>query len=224
MPVYNALPALVGSGDDNTLTQAKIIQASTSEITVLPDEGYLIDRVIVQPTPTETKTATPSTSAQTITPTSGYYLSSVTINPISTQTKSATPSAATQTISPDSGKYLSSVTVNPINVTFNAMQANFNMDDSNGGRSMSVAAGFHYGILIHVGSSNANYNNIGSTFGRTGGITSITALQSRVAFGRLNDNYCQVQIYAVTGNGSAGTITHTGGVNNNERLWLYKIY
>ena len=111
MPVYNALPAFLGDSSGNSSTQTKIIQASTSEITVFPDDGYLIDRVVVQPTPTETKTATPSTSAQTITPTTGHYLSSVTINPIQTQSLSVTLSGTQQTISPTNGYFFSQVTV-----------------------------------------------------------------------------------------------------------------
>lgn len=111
MPVYNALPAFLGDSSGSSSTQTKIIQASTSEIIVFPDDGYLIDRVVVQPTPTETKTATPSTSAQTITPTTGRYLSSVTINPIQTQSLSVTLSGTQQTISPTNGYFFSQVTV-----------------------------------------------------------------------------------------------------------------
>lgn len=207
-----------------TPVETTTVAAGTSNKTVTPNTGYFLSSVTVTPTPTQNKSATPTTSAQTIKPDTNYHLGQVTVNAIVTETKTATPTAASQSITPSSGKYLSKVTVNPINVTFSSMQSNFNMDDSKGGKSMSVAAGLHYGILIHVGSSNANNNNIGTTFGKTGGITAITQLQSRVALGRLSGNYCQVQIYSVTGNGSAGTITHTGGVNNNERLWLYKIY
>ncbi len=204
--------------------QTKTVVAGTSNKTVTPDEGYLLSSVVVQPTPSESTTVVAGTSNKTVTPNTGYFLSSVKVSPTPIQNKSATPTASAQTIKPDTNYHLGQVTVNAINVTFSAMQSNFNMDDSSGGKSMSVAAGLHYGILIHVGSSNANNNNIGTTFGKTGGITAITQLQSRIALGRLSGNYCQVQIYSVTGNGNAGTITHTGGVNNNERLWLYKIY
>lgn len=205
-------------------TQEKTVTAGTSATSVTPDTGYdAMTKVTVNPTPSETKTQAAGTSNVTVTPSSGHLLSSVTVTPTPSQTKTATPSAASQSITPSTGYLLSKVTVNPISVTFSSLAANKD-GDSGTAVTISVAAGFHYGILFAVGSSNANKANMGTTFGKTGGITAITALQSRVAVGRLETQYCQVVIYSVTGNGNAGTITHTGTSSCNERIWLYKIY
>jgi len=218
MPVINKLPALTVKPE-----QTKTVAAGTSNKTVSPDSGYVLSSVTVQPTPSETKTATPSTSSQNITPTSGKLLSKVTVNAISTQTKSGTPSGAAQTINADSGKYMTAFTINAINKTFSALGTKVECSSGTTG-SVTIPSGFHYGILFCVSSSNAGNYAMNTTFNRTGGVTAVTTLQGHVDVGRMEARYCQVMICSVTGNGNAGTVTHTGTNVNNEYMWLYQIY
>ena len=62
--------------------QTKTVTADTSNITVTPDEGYLLSSVTVAPTPTQSKTVTPTTSAQSIKPKAHYHLGQVSVNAI----------------------------------------------------------------------------------------------------------------------------------------------
>ena len=80
--------------DIYTPTQTKTVTAGTSATTVLPDNGFALSSVTVNPTPTQTKSASSSTSAQTVTPDSGKYLSSVSISAISPQRSSGTAASA----------------------------------------------------------------------------------------------------------------------------------
>lgn len=84
-----------GLADGETPTQTKTVTAGTATSTVVPDDGYALSEVTVNPTPSETKSASPSTSAQTITPTSGKLLSSVSVSAISPVRTSSTLNQAT---------------------------------------------------------------------------------------------------------------------------------
>lgn len=60
--------------------QEKTVTAGTSDISVTPDSGKYLSKVIVKGTPTQEKTITASRSTQVVTPDSGKQLSKVTVN------------------------------------------------------------------------------------------------------------------------------------------------
>lgn len=60
--------------------QEKTVTAGTSDISVTPDSGKYLSKVVVKGTPTQEKTITASRSTQVVTPDSGKQLSKVTVN------------------------------------------------------------------------------------------------------------------------------------------------
>ena len=79
-PSNGAVLTKVIVGATNAPTQTKTVTASTSAITVKPDNKYLLSSVTVDPTPSQTKTITASRSEQTVTPDSGKLLNKVVVN------------------------------------------------------------------------------------------------------------------------------------------------
>lgn len=64
-------------------TESKTVKSTTTQQTITPTTGKLINEIIVSPLDLEIKTVTPSTSAQTITPTQGKDgISQVNVNAV----------------------------------------------------------------------------------------------------------------------------------------------
>lgn len=69
--------SLYTGGTTSKSEQEKIITAGTSQIEVTPDDGYVLSKVIIQPTPSTSKYAYPSFEKQVITPPTGKLLNEV---------------------------------------------------------------------------------------------------------------------------------------------------
>ena len=79
----DAYPDYVDAIQTTPSLQAKTATPSTSQQTVLPDNGYDgLSQVTVNAIQTETKTATPTTSQQNIDATSGKYMTRVTVSAV----------------------------------------------------------------------------------------------------------------------------------------------
>ena len=78
-----------GSGNVSITTQEKSATPTTSTQNITPDNGKVLSKVTVNPTPTQEKTVYANTSAQSVTPDSGKFLSKVNVSKLSQSNFSA---------------------------------------------------------------------------------------------------------------------------------------
>ena len=139
MPVTNNLPATLTKPE-----QTKTATAGTSNITVVPDDGYVLTSVTVKPTPSETKTVNPTTSTQNVTPSDGKLLSKVTVN---------AGLAGTMNIRGVFGQYLSSNTT--VSTIFNqTVTNNTSYITKTSTSKLTIAKAFKGGIVASLSHGN----------------------------------------------------------------------
>lgn len=122
MAIKEQLAANNANFADNLLTaikelpafksQEKIVTPVPEGSEVVPDTGFLLSKVVLDPIPTQTKTVTAGVSAVTITPDEDYLIDSIVVNPTPSQSKTVTPVPEGMVVTPDAGKLLAEVILN----------------------------------------------------------------------------------------------------------------